>query len=616
MAKYTLTFIDIAGIQEYIFDSNNLAQNIGASERVTQVTWDWVFEVLRELSLKNNAQEQPANNDCKVNQWEITDQTVAGNGLSAEVIYAGGGNAAVLFKDDGQRKEFVKRLTFRALKEAPGLQLVVKSEQIEWGDKGNLKNALARLRLAVAGPSTGRAVSTPLLGLGVTANCDFTALPVYGAHVEPSGVTQMISRVVDGKLKATEDGKERLHCVLSEVRQRGYEFIYDFDQFGTLGESSYIAVIHVDGNGMGERFRKLEDDDDTSYAQKLRAFSRSIQRASQAALQKTVRTLLDNADKKFDGELEVTPHPRDGQRYLPFRPIVFGGDDVTFVADGRLGLTLAAAYLDVLLTQPETLEDKEPLYARAGIAVVKTHYPFSRAYELSEALSKSAKEALTDRDNPKEAVMDWHFSTSGAILPLAAIRQREYTARGGRKLIMRPIKVTPDLTDYWRNWQAFAEVTQEFRISETWGGRRNKVKALRDALRIGEMAVTQFLENYQLDSKLPPLNLLRLEPKLREIISGTKPEELTFLKNYLKGKDIVPAKSKQLARALWDATIQEDKQAINLLRREGVNLDEPPWSEQLRLANYGWESKGDNRCGYFDAIEATDFFIQLARSAA
>src|SRR5260370_22422013 len=30
--------------------------------------------------------------------------------------------------------------------------------------------------------------------------------------------------------------------------------------------------------------------------------------------------------------------------YIPFRPIVFGGDDVTFVCDCRLGLSLATAY--------------------------------------------------------------------------------------------------------------------------------------------------------------------------------------------------------------------------------------------------------------------------------
>jgi hypothetical protein len=40
----------------------------------------------------------------------------------------------------------------------------------------------------------------------------------------------------------------------------------------------------------------------------------------------------------------------EGKICLPFRPLVYGGDDVTFVCDGRLGLVLLK--LTILLPVP------------------------------------------------------------------------------------------------------------------------------------------------------------------------------------------------------------------------------------------------------------------------
>lgn len=44
MTQSTALLIEASGIQEYIFGSNQLSQNIGASELVTQATTDWLFD--------------------------------------------------------------------------------------------------------------------------------------------------------------------------------------------------------------------------------------------------------------------------------------------------------------------------------------------------------------------------------------------------------------------------------------------------------------------------------------------------------------------------------------------------------------------------------------------
>jgi hypothetical protein len=487
MMEKTLVLVEASGIQEYIFGSNQLAQNIGASELVRRATEEWV------------------------EKWTTLDQRV----------YVGGGNAMLLFEAEEQADAFARKLTCRALEEAPGLQLVVARQTFE---PGKLRKTHQALRGELAKRKLSRRPSTPLLGLGVTAACVYTGAPAVEVREG-----QLISAEVRAKLDAKDAGKDRLKERLTQVAQAGYDFVDDFDDFGTKGESSYLAVIHTDGNRMGERIQALSGESDADYVHALRAFSKSVEDAADKALNSTVDLLLraaDPRDRKIAGVVPIH------DRRLPFRPIVFGGDDVTFVCEGRLGLAVTAHYLRVFSAQ--ILSDKEPAHARAGVAVVKSHYPFSRAYDLAEALAASAKRYIRETKAHLTA-LDWHFAVSGLVLPLGEVRKREYTVPDGN-LLMRPVRLNPPSGD-WRSWETFTQVMQIFQDENgPWAGRRNKIKALQQALRDGRQAVPHFLASY------PDLKSL---PEIRGL----------------------PA-----------------------------------------MAEQGWQGP---RCGYFDAIEALDFYVPL-----
>ncbi|MGH7453940.1 MAG: hypothetical protein ACRENG_21495, partial [bacterium] len=238
-----LLMLDIADIQGYIFGSNNLQQNLGASELVTQATRRWIFEVLGKLNL--------ANNGVKTNNWldyAIFDKKDVAHELAVEVIYAGGGNAALLFAKDDDRRKFVRQWTRKVFEEARGLQPVVKSTSIDWA-KDVLKDKLENLRRDLHDGKVNTTPAAPLLGLGVTAACVFTGLPAV--QVEDD---QLISTVVKHKLLARKEADERLRKVLLEDEQIkkllgkkkiNLEFVYNFDEFGARDEFSYMAVIHA-----------------------------------------------------------------------------------------------------------------------------------------------------------------------------------------------------------------------------------------------------------------------------------------------------------------------------------------------------------------------------------
>jgi hypothetical protein len=238
----------------------------------------------------------------------------------------------------------------------------------------------------------------------------------------------------------------------------------------------------------------------------------------------------------------------------PFRPLVFGGDDVTFVCNGQLGLSLATIYMNAFTEatrkQIENFQERG-IHTGAGVCIVKVHYPFRRAYDLSEALTKSAKRHLKD-DRSKASALDWHISSTGLSGSLNAIRAQEYEIRDreqSRSLLMRPVRMRH--ASEWRAWEDFNRFVAAFNYDERWAGRRNKVKALREALRAGEAAVKEFLA---------------IHPFTDAAESSTQSQQ---------SKERLPA---------------------------------PVNAEWRHLCEIGWEA---NRCVYFDAIEALDHHMIL-----
>lgn len=525
MGQHTLTVVDTSGIQEYIFGTNSLQQNVGASYLVDCASRKWAVEAL----------PTPHNVTDLDSKDPFTGQVIENDKLKAEVVYAGGGNTIILFSNPDLAKGFARRLTRKVLLEAPGLQVALVHKDFDWrsqplgGESGIVRSAMDDLATRKADQPT----SSPLLGLGVTAACVFTGLPAVNKDAD----RRLISAEAKAKLDVESIAHNRLTGLISF---RSYDVPKDFDEFGrTVGESSYISVIHTDGNGMGKRIQRIRDSFPTAsknreYVQTMRKFSVSVQQAALEALQSTVDRLIESVQD--DGKKVIGDVIELRKNKLPFRPIVFGGDDVTFVCDGRLGLSLAAHYLEQFSSY--TLADGEPAHCRAGVAVVKTHYPFSRAYALAEDLCRSAKEYIKKRQQPPYSEggltsMDWHFAVSGLVRELQEVRELEYTGTEGN-LLMRPVRLT-DLEKDWCSWSTLSQIIQEFQTSEQWAERRNKIKALRDALRAGPEAVRHFRTVYSLD-ELPSI------------------------------------------------------------------------PEQPEMAIQGWQG---GRCGYFDAIEAMDFFVPL-----
>jgi len=472
--EYTLTVLDTPGIQRYIFSSNRLRENVGASHLVHLASTCWPMELLQKMGGSNVKEDLTLDKSLRIEE----------DRLDAEVIYVGGGNLVVLFPEKTQAKDFVHAWSRKIITEAPGLTPAAIHWPYRWGE--SLSKAIDEAMKMLKQTRQSNPPSAPLLGLGVTVEGGSTGKPAVamsGNYGDPRD--RPVSAEVAAKLGRVQEANERLRGFLhEEARTYGYTFALDTDQLGrSKNEMSYLAIIHADGNGVGDYFRGIKQESSPrEYIEKIRKASRKVKQVAEQAQRNLLTKLLSISPDIYESwEIQVDN--------LPFRPLVFGGDDFTFISDGRLGLTLASRYLEFF---EEAAEEYDlPLKASAGIAIVKVHYPFARAYHLSEALTASAKRYARACGQGKKAVsaMDWHFAPSGLLGELNEIREREYHTHAGW-LLMRPILLR-ETTKTWRTWPNFLRAVRHFK--EEAQEHRNKVIALRSALRDGKDAVRSFL---------------------------------------------------------------------------------------------------------------------------
>jgi hypothetical protein len=493
MTQYTFTVIDTTGIQNYIFNSNRLRENIGASQLVKEVTGKWVKSILQDMGTPLDRQNEP----------------IEYGEMPAELIYASGGNAQIIFREYEAALEFTRRISHKVLNEARGIQLLAAHHTFEW-EEHDLSVVIDKvMKEDLDHYKQTRTPSSPLLGLGVTVNCNSTQFPAIGLSTdysqdddEAEDSSYPISQETFSKRMAVSRAQKELANLFASEIPENLVFPRQLDHIGrTEHDSSYIAIVHADGNNMGKRFQDYGKNvkDNREYIDRMRDFSAKVDEAGKTALRNILKKIVGAIEYQTQtlhgefNEFKLTQlKKKPSKYYLPFRPLIYGGDDITFICDGRLGIELAVAYLKEFENQSHLMPDSKRLTACAGVCIVKTHYPFVRAYELSNALCDSGKDLLRKLKQEGSAI-DWHIANTGLFGTLSNIRKRDYHVQAG-SLNVRPLMIED--RKQWQTWAAFSPILAAFNRNE-WREKRNKIMALREVLYKGPPETKQFLSNYR-----------------------------------------------------------------------------------------------------------------------
>jgi hypothetical protein len=491
--------LDTVSIQRYIFSTNNLKENIGASRIVEDIYDSHLKEAIKKLFSSSD--------DSYYKAWENEPEkiTILECSSSFEIGYIGGGNALLFFKEEEKAKEFIKYWTMRLLIHCPGLIPACAIEKIDFNDfSRSLKNLFKQL----AENKSSFVPQTVIKRHGITAECPNTG---YSAEIWceklPEEKKNYISSVSNAKIMAAEEANKKLQEILKDLGFADeYTFTDEIDKLGqTKREESHIAIVHIDGNDMGKRFQSLND------LVSLRKLSKSVREATLNTFKEMLKKLvekIENGEIK-DEDINLQKDEK-GKTILPLRPIIIGGDDITFVSEGRLGIWLAKIFLEEF--QKQQVSDGKPLSACAGVAITKAKYPFYRGYKLSEDLTRSAKDGRK-KANDNGSWIDFHIAYGGFSGELKEIRENHYKTPLVN-LVLRPYKID-DLNELLKG---VANLKNNFP--------RSKILELRSVLYSGENEQKLFLEEIK----------ARKSQLLEEI--NTRKSPLPSYKNF-NGNEIV-----------------------------------------------------------------------------
>jgi len=232
------------------------------------------------------------------------------------------------------------------------------------------------------------------------------------------------------KRKGATKGNDNSTKVLSEkcfgIENLSHKRIaYDIEKI--TDKNDWISIIHADGNGLGQIVQKVGK----SQAD-FRDFSLRLDEATKSAAVNAYKFISDKY--KFDAIKNKT---------IPIRPVVLGGDDFTVICRADFAMEYTEKFLDAFenLTKEKLSGifnkynlNMDKLTACAGIAYIKSSYPFHYGYDLAESLCSVAKKEARSKVNEKGTLAPscimFHKVQDSFVTDYTDIEERELKADG------------------------------------------------------------------------------------------------------------------------------------------------------------------------------------------
>lgn len=406
--NYVLAMYDIRGKQEYIFRSTKIREIIGASKIIEDCFRCHLYPAAKKY--RNLISKNPHDDTDAIYTYQGMEQfdrkkfkeRMEKGTCIGEVIYDGGGNFFILYKNMTVFRE-VNKIFTRCILETYG-SLKVLPVCIEGIDFDNYPQDQKLLYENHRKLESCETPSIPAQVLPFTQTDYSTSMPLCeyawdGEKLEKASKEAYQKRIRFQRWKKDDQADEMQEYILDNlVTEKGKE--------------SLLAIIYIDGNGMGAKVQECLNGCTTyeECIQRLREFSASIQKNYIDDRKKDIVQMLDNKYKN---------DPMRQKR----RIILGAGDEINMICNARDAYDIAMTYLKGL---------PEGFTACAGISIFHSHAPYSDAYLIAEECCESGKKKikqLVQEENPvissDSNFIDFHYCQSCIGTDLETIRNHE-----------------------------------------------------------------------------------------------------------------------------------------------------------------------------------------------
>lgn len=399
--KYVLAMYDVRGKQDYIFKSTKLKEIVGASMIIRDVYDDYLMTSVAKngvCNIDNNITLadfesgifKPGDSDVFSRE---AFETHLKEGYVGEIIYNGGGNFVILFKNEEIFKEVTHCFTYKVLANTGSLRVIGTCiEHVNFDDYNSDRDRLYKKH---------RITENTIQNLPA----DYS-LPI--GMVDPNSFMPIVTRV--------KANKELRELTLENVAKRAkYKEVCSnnsdelneniLDEIAPQkGVDSHIAIIYADGNNMGKKVIDKTKDCKT-YEESIRAlrdFSKEIQ-----------NEFIDSKKAIIDKKLQEL-HGDNIKRRL----VLGAGDEINIIVAGVDAYEVAKEYL-------KSLDSEKNYSSCAGIAIFRSHMPYADAYRIAEECCESGKTAMKQNGIEDGCFLDFHYCQGAIDVSLDQIREDE-----------------------------------------------------------------------------------------------------------------------------------------------------------------------------------------------
>ena len=397
-----LTVLEVSQKQNYIYKTERLAENIGASMIIREITEDLPERIL-------------------------------GNHMN--IISGGGGNCLLDFLSKKEAYDFSKAFSTKVLTDYPGVELFLASVEYD-EEKDRIMEKIDELYEKLGAKKADRDGYFQIYSPGITELCNDTQYPAAGKDSRGKFVSAECLAKLFRDNPANVPAREQkmfsdweFHTDQFDFFKEmlpdsdKYRFANEFEELGgTKNVKDYMAVIFIDGNKMGKKLEAFKNkfnsatkdetpkDANALYKKKYGALSEALDDSYRAAVKEAIGKITGMLPEFYEkGSLSQNTDKDSKKTILPIRPLVLSGDDICIVCDARISINLAEEILKAIDHRSVDVGEGEKmaLHACAGIAMVKSHYPFFRAHELAEELCDNAKARFSSKDDEDESALDF-----------------------------------------------------------------------------------------------------------------------------------------------------------------------------------------------------------------